>query len=179
MRRNWLSILKSAAQLAILHFPLVSLLDLIEVNCPFANLYVQALVGAFLCFCVLLSDSAKTALKKWGCSIPFTLLFWCILAVTNFDIRLTNWLFPGYGALSAGAGFSTIAKFGLFTVAQGLANLLAVLCSASLGNRTLRKLRSIVQSVILPTICAVIVFVILYLERAMPTWREIYYSVYG
>ena len=179
MRQNRLSILKGAVQLAILYFPLLSLFDLIETVCPFANIYVQSTVSALLCFCVLFSDSTKTALKKWGCSIPVTLIFWFVLAATNFDIRLTNKLFPGYGHLSAGAGFAFIVEFGFFTIVQGLANLLAVACSNPLSDGKLQKLQSIVQKIILPIICMIIIFIVSYLELTMPTWEEIYYSVYG
>ena len=179
MRQNRLSILKGAVQLAILYFPLLSLFDLIETVCPFANIYVQATVSALLCFCVLFSDSTKTALKKWSCSIPVTLIFWFVLAATNFEIRLTNKLLPGYGHLSAGAGFAAIVEFGFFTIAQGVANLLAIACSNLLSNGKLQKLRSIVQEIILPIICIIIILIVLYLELTMPTWEEIYYSVYG
>ncbi len=123
MRRNRLSILKSAVELAILYFPLLFLSDLIEEVCPFANIYVQSTASALLCFCVLFSNSSKTALKKWSCSIPFTLIFYFVLAATNFDVRLINRLLPGYGHLSAGAGFAFIIEFGLFTIAQVIANL--------------------------------------------------------
>ena len=129
MRRNRLSILKSAVQLSILYVPFLSLFDFMGAVCPFANIYVQAIVSALLCFCVLFSNSSKTALKKWSCSIPFTLIFYFVLAATNFDVRLINRLLPGYGHLSAGAGFAFIIEFGLFTIAQGIANLLAIACS--------------------------------------------------
>lgn len=179
MRRNRFSILKSAVQLAILYFPFLSLFDLIEAVCPFANIYVQPTVSALLCFCVLFSDSTKTALKKWGYSIPVTLIFGFVLAATNFDVRLINKLFPGYGRLLAGAGFASMVEFGFFTIAQGIANLLSIVCSTPLRNSKLQKLWSIVQNIILPTICISIIFTVLYLELTMPTWTEIYYSVYG
>lgn len=178
MHRNRRSILKSAVQLAILYIPLFSLLELIEAVCPFASIYALSAFGAFLCFCVLFSDSGKAAWKTWGFSVPLTLIFWYILTATDFHVRLTNQLSPGYGALSADAGFAFILRFGFFTVAQGLANLLAVACSAPLNGK-LQTLRFVVQRVILPTICASIAFVILYLELTMPTWQEIYYAVYG
>lgn len=179
MRRNRLSILKSAVELAILYFPLLFLSDLIEEVCPFANIYVQSTASALLCFCVLFSNSSKTALKKWSCSIPFTLIFYFVLAATNFDVRLINRLLPGYGHLSAGAGFAFIIEFGLFTIAQGIANLLAIACSNPLNAGGLQKMCSIIQIVILPIVCIIIVFAVLYLELTMPTWKEIYYSVYG
>ena len=179
MRRNRLSILKSAVELAILYFPLLFLSGLIEEVCPFANIYVQSTASALLCFCVLFSNSSKTALKKWSCSIPFTLIFYFVLAATNFDVRLINRLLPGYGHLSAGAGFAFIIEFGLFTIAQGIANLLAIACSNPLNAGGLQKMCSIIQIVILPIVCIIIVFAVLYLELTMPTWKEIYYSVYG
>lgn len=144
-----------------------------------ANIYVQSTASALLCFCVLFSNSSKTALKKWSCSIPFTLIFYFVLAATNFDVRLINRLLPGYGHLSAGAGFAFIIEFGLFTIAQGIANLLAIACSNPLNAGGLQKMCSIIQIVILPIVCIIIVFAVLYLELTMPTWKEIYYSVYG
>ena len=174
MRRNRLSILKSAVELAILYFPLLFLSDFIEEVCPFANI-----VYPIARFCVLFSNSSKTALKKWSCSIPFTLIFYFVLAATNFDVRLINRLLPGYGHLSAGAGFAFIIEFGLFTIAQGIANLLAIACSNPLNAGGLQKMCSIIQIVILPIVCIIIVFAVLYLELTMPTWKEIYYSVYG
>lgn len=179
MRRKRFSILKSAVQLAVLYIPALFLLDFVEAVCPFANVYVQAAAGAACCFCALFSDSVKTALKKWACSVPFTLAFWHALVVTNFNVRLTNKLFPGYGRLSAGAGFALIVEFGLFTVAQGLANLLAITCSAPLNSNKLQKTVAVVQNAVLPVICALLVFAVLYLEATMPTWGEIFSSVYG
>ena len=178
MHRNRLSVLKSAIQLAILYFPFLFLSDFIEAVCPFANIYIQSFVSALLCFCVLFSDSAKTALKKWGCSIPFSLIFWLVLAATNFNVRLTNKLLPGYGSLSAGAGFAFMVEFGLFTIAQGVANLLAVVCSNPLHGRKLQKLRFIIQDVILPVICIIIFFIVVHLELTLPTWEAIYQSTY-
>lgn len=176
MCRNRLSILKSAVGLAILYFPLLFLSDLIEEACPFANIYVQSTASALLCFCVLFSNSSKTALKKWSCSIPFTLIFYFVLAATNFDVRLINRLLPGYGHLSAGAGFAFIIEFGLFTIAQGIANLLAIACSNPLNSEKLQKLRFIVQDIILPIICIIIFLIVVYLEFTMPTWKSIYQS---
>ena len=106
-------------------------------------------------------------------------IFYFVLAATNFDVRLINRLLPGYGHLSAGAGFAFIIEFGLFTIAQGIANLLAIACSNPLNAGGLQKMCSIIQIVILPIVCIIIVFAVLYLELTMPTWKEIYYSVYG
>lgn len=177
MNRDRILILKSALQLAILYLPLVSLTDLIEAACPLAGFCVQALFGALLCFCALFSSSPKAAWKKWCRSIPITLLFWLFLAVTNFDVRLTNRLVPGYGNLSAGAGFALIVKFAVFTAAQGIADLLAIVCSRPLSGR-LQRLRSVTQNVLLPVICALVAFAVLYLELTMPSWESIYCSLY-
>ena len=98
MRRNRLSILKSAVELAILYFPLLFLSDLIEEVCPFANIYVQSTASALLCFCVLFSNSSKTAVKKWSCSIPFTLIFYFVLAATNFaDQQIASGIWTSFG----------------------------------------------------------------------------------
>ena len=59
MRRNRLSILKSAVQLSILYVPFLSLFDFMGAVCPFANIYVQAIVSALLCFCVLFRSVYK------------------------------------------------------------------------------------------------------------------------
>lgn len=69
-----------------------------------------------------------------------------------------------------------MVEFGLFTIAQGIANLLAMVCSNPLNEKALQKLRFIVQDVTLPVICVIIFLVLVYLELTMPTWETIYQS---
>ena len=171
MRQDGDSTLKSSIQLAILYFPLFSLSRFIESVCPFLNIYIQTIIGAMLCLCVLFSNDAKTALKKLRCSIPFTLVFWFILGATKFDVRLTNKLFPGYGNVLAGGGFAFVIELGFFTIAQGFASLLAIVCSNPLNGAKHPKLRSVVQDTIIPAICMIILFILTYLELTMPIWK--------
>ena len=142
--------------------------------------YMSSLLPAH--YFAFVSFSATVRKLHWKNGVvQFHLLwfFYFVLAATNFDVRLINRLLPGYGHLSAGAGFAFIIEFGLFTIAQGIANLLAIACSNPLNAGGLQKMCSIIQIVILPIVCIIIVFAVLYLELTMPTWKEIYYSVYG
>lgn len=179
MERSRFSMLKSAVQLAILYFPLLSLSDFIESLHPPLSIYAQAFFSALLCFCVLFSENAKTAWRKWVYSVPLTLLFLLLLAATDFNVRLTNKLLTGYGSLSAGAGFAFLIKLASFSVLQGIANLLAAVCSRPINNGKLQKLRCCMQNLILPVICAMILLTVLYLEYTMSTWDAIYRSVYS
>ncbi len=175
MGRYRLYILRSSFQLAVLYFPLLALRDLIHAACPFADVFVQSTVSALLCFCVLFSDSAKTAWKKWALSLPFTVIFWGVLAVTDLDVRLINWMIPGYGRLSGGAGFAFIVDLGCFTMMQGVACLLAVGCSGTWNGNKLQKLRFVVQDIVLPAICVIVLFTVSYFELTLPAYRSDYY----
>lgn len=179
-RRKY-SILKSAFVLAVLYLPLFAISDLVKAWCPFDSSIAAYILPAFsslLCFCALISESMKTALKKWAFSIPFTLMFWLILSVTDFSVRLTNTLYPGYGRLSAGGGFALMMDFGILSLSQGMANLLAVGAGGMLTGR-FQRLRFVIQDVLLPVISMVIFLLVLYLELTMPTTAAIYRSVYG
>ncbi len=115
MGRGRYSVLTGALELAVLFFPLLSISDLVVTWYPFDTTVHYILAGwllpavsGLLCFCVLVSESAKAALKKWALSIPFTVIFWLALAATDFEVRLTNTLYPGYGSLSAGGGLALV-----------------------------------------------------------------------
>ncbi len=185
MGRGRYSVLTGALELAVLFFPLLSISDLVVTWYPFDTTVHYILAGwllpavsGLLCFCVLVSESAKAALKKWALSIPFTVIFWLALAVTDFEVRLTNTLYPGYGSLSAGGGLALVMNLGFFGVAQGAAILLAV-CVSGEGYTRRQRLRFVIQNILLPTICIAIFAVVVYLEFTMPTWDAIYRAVYS
>lgn len=164
----------------MLYLPLFAISDLVKAWFPFDRSIAAYLLPAFsslFCFCALISENIKTALKKWAFSIPFTLAFWFILSVTDFSVRLTNTLYPGYGRLSAGGGFSLMVDFGILSVSQGFADLLAVSASG-MAIHQFQRLRFVIQDIILPIISIIIFLVVLYLELAMPAVAVIYQSVY-
>ncbi len=179
MRESRHPILKTAVQLSMLNIPVLFLSDLIDAKDSSASIGILLVFGILTTFFVLFSDSPKTALKKWGCSIPITLIFWFILRETNFYVRLLNTLIPGYGRPSAGAGFAFAAKFVAFTLARGIAILFAVLASCPINGKHLQRLRFAVQDIILPIICVVVLIAVLYLEFTMPSWDVIYSEVYS
>lgn len=179
MRQSRHPILKTAVQFAVLNIPVLFLFNLIGMEYPSASMGILFAFGAITSFCVLFSDSPKTALKKWGCSIPITLIFWFILGETHFYVRLLNKLIPGYGRPSAGAGFSFLVNFVSFTIARGISILLAIISSCPINNKKLQTLRFAVQDVIFPLICVIIFIVVLYLEFTMPSWYAIYSEVYS
>jgi len=178
-------LLRDAVELALLYLPLLFISEGIAKAYPFdtSACYIIAvlilpLVSALLCFFVLISENPKTALKKWGLSVPFTLAFYAFLYFSDFRVRLINTLYPGYGRESAGGGFAFMVTFFAFSIFQIFGNLLAAGMSGRIENRA-QKLRRVTQNMIVPTICAVILVSVLYLHLTMPTWEAIYQSVYG
>lgn len=179
MRESRHPILKTAVQLSMLNMPVLFLSDLIQTEDSSASIGILLVFGILTTFFVLFSDSPKTALKKWGCSIPITLIFWFILGETHFYVRLLNTLLPGYGRPSAGAGFGLLIKFVSFTVARGISILLAIISSCQINGKHLQRLRFAVQDIILPIICVLVLIAVLYLEFTMPSWDVIYSEVYS
>lgn len=179
MRESRHPILKTAVQLSMLNMPVLFLSDLIDAKDSSASIGILFIFGILTTFFVLFSDSPKNALKKWGCSIPITLIFWFILGETHFYVRLLNTVLPGYGRPSAGAGLGLLMKFVSFTVARGISILLAIISSCPINGRHLQRLLFVVQDIILPIICVVVLIAVLYLEFTMPSWYTIYYSVYS
>lgn len=176
--------IKSSIELAVLFILLLAISDLIKTLYPFdtgtqysLTACLLPIVSGLLCFGVLVSESTKVALKKWTLSVPFTLVFWLVLAITDFPVRLTNMLYPGYGTISAGGGFAQMVDLWVLSISQGFANLLAVGISSAVGNK-FPKVRFVVQDIVLPVICIAIILVVLYLELTMPPVEAIYQSVY-
>lgn len=173
------ALLRDGVCLAVLYLPVLALADLFDAFCPLSgsnSLLLLSAVSAVLCFCVLLSGSTKTSFKKWLLSLPCTVLLWLVLAVTDFPVRLTNLLYPGYGRLSAGSGFAMIVAFFALTAAQGIALLLALALSGAAGKPS-RPL-VLLQSRLIPLLCLAILLLIGYLELSMPTWAQIYQQIY-
>jgi len=165
----------------MLYFPFFSILDLVKTLCLFDSriaVYILSAFSSLLCFCVLISENKKISLKKWVFSIPFTLIFWFILSATDFSVRLTNTLYPGYGRLTAGCGFALLVDFGILSISQGIADLLAIGASNIIINQ-FQRLRFVIQDIVLPSICMIIFLVVLYLEFTMPAMTTIYQSVYS
>lgn len=176
---------RDAFELAVLFVPFLFMYEWIETLYPFdADTHyriagsILPLSSALLSFCVLISENTKTALKKWLCSIPFTMVIWAVLFYTNFSIRLTNTLYTGYGRDSAGGGFAFMVTFLYFCAALSVGNLFAIALSTGLGSK-MTKIRTILQNIILPAICALILLTVIYFEATMPTWETIVQSVYG
>ena len=181
-QRNWLMILRDAFILASFYFPLMQLIDLITFLLPGETFFMLALfvlsaLSGLMCFFVLVSADTKTALIKWGLSVPFSLLFWLFLNQTHFTLRLINTLYPGYGELEAGAGFAMLAELFIFSAAQALANLQAV-CLSVAPKDQYRWLCGPIRKYVAPALCIIIWSVILYLEYTMPSYETISQYIY-
>ncbi|MDY3281799.1 hypothetical protein [Dysosmobacter sp.] len=160
MGRGKYAPLRDGVCLAVLYLPVLALADPFDAFCPLSgssSLLLLSALSAAACFCLLLSGSMKACLRKWLLSLPCTVLLDLLLAATNFPVRLTNLLYPGYGRLSAGGGFAMMVSFLVLTAAQGLA---------------------LLQGRIIPLICLVILLLMGYLELTMPTWAQICQQVY-
>ena len=111
---------RDALELSVLFFPLMSLSRLVETVLPLLpDFWGLTLAGAVLCFFAALSESGSDAARKWGLSLLFTVGFWLLLGVTDFDLRLINSLNPGYGGLPAGAGLGALLQFAAFSLLRG------------------------------------------------------------
>ena len=173
------ALLRDGVCLAVLYLPVLALTDLFDAFCPLSgsnSMLLLSGVSAVLCFRVLLSGSTKTSFKKWLLSLPCTVLFWLVLAVTDFPVRLTNTLYPGYGRLSAGSSFALMVSFFVLTAAQGTALLLALAISTAAVKPV--KPLALLQGTIIPLLCLAVLLLIGYLELTMPTCEQIYQMAY-
>ena len=175
-KRKVFMILMDAFFLASLYNPLMALMDLASGFVPSGKvLFMLPVLSALLCFFILLNEDRKTALKKWGLSVLFTLLFSLFLGWADFELRLVNTIYPGYGRLSAGAGFAIIVDFFFFSITQIVGNLLAVCCSGDLPG-PLKRLRAVLAGRVVPVVCVILWGVILYLHCTMLPAEAIYAS---
>ena len=172
-------LIRDALELSLLFLPLMSLSDLVRAFLPLpSDFCALPLASVPLCFFAALSESGTDAAKKWGLSLPFTVGFWILLGLTDFDLRLFNTLHPGYGNLPAGGGFAILFQIPVYFFLQGVAILLA----ASLSCGVVRRLgwfRFLIQDVLLPAVCGLLLAAIVWLELTMPSWESFYQLAYG
>lgn len=115
---------------------------------------------------------------KWAISLPLSYFVINYFWKTNYAVRSLNWMFPGYGKMSAGGGFA----LGVMTVGFVIACLVSMgiaffLSAASLGVKT-EKI-AVFEKIQLCVGCLLSVFIIaltVTLERKFPSYESIFFA---
>ena len=179
MNKKKCFVIRDSMELAILFLPLLSILPLIlDFFSSSDVIFILAHCTGTLCFLANLSNSMKTSFIKWVLSLLFTIAFDLFLSMSHFDVRLVNTMYFGYGKMSAGGGFAILMYLIVFSVSNGIGCLFAVGCSDVFGSKA-QTLLNVIQNILLPMICGVILLVVIYLSLTMPSWESIYRMVYN
>lgn len=165
-------LVRDGVELSALYFPLLAITPLIEETGLFNSINLAVFSG-IICFLVNLSVSHKAAMKKWGLSCLITIAFWAFLSISNFNVRLVNMMYPGYGRISAGGGFAFFFDFIVFSMADGIGCLLAMVFSGIYGSTTPKPLE-VIKDFVLPVICGGILLMVFCLTFIMPSWDSVY-----
>lgn len=163
-----LYVLLCSVLLAVFFVPALFLGDLISYKFHILPFIYGGLMAALYAL-MMKSDKSVRSLAKWGLSLPISYLLLQYFWKTDYAVRSLNWAIKGYGRQSAGGAFAGgfyMAAFCAFCV-------IAVFCICPL-KITNHKLFKKIQ------ICAgsvtglVIVAVTLLLERAFPSYSDIF-----
>lgn len=176
-KRNWWRLLRDGVATAMFFLPLYPIYELAPQEVPVGILLTPLLSGLLSLGALWGEDQGETILK-WGISLPLTVGWFLWMRQTSFFVRLVNWTTPGYGRLSGGAGFALTVSLGLL----GMAHIMALGGALGLSgglNEKAQKTRRILQGAVLPLIALAVLLAMIYLQIVMPTWEEIYHSVYG
>lgn len=157
--------------LAVLFVSAVFLSDIIAakgVIPAFAYLILTAVVYGV----TMISKNTKTALLKWGMSVPFSYLVLQYFWQTDFAVRALNWTYPGYGSASAGGAFAGFVQLIFLSVSC----LIGGIAGAFSEKKDFARFRK-VQFLISFLSAAVISIVVLLLEKQFPAYNEIISAV--
>lgn len=134
---------------------------------------IPALCGIFTGITVY-SDTLVQALVKWFFSLPVTAVLWFYSVKTEFYMRSLNWVFPGYGEPSAGGGFAAMLLLFSILFFDIFAVLVGCICSAVIKPSGCKRFFPLVQKILCPIICGIILAVFLLLSIAMPRYVHVY-----
>lgn len=120
----------------------------------------------------IFSDSKKKAGLKWLASIPLST--GAFFAISNTDLvkRLYNAIDPSYyaeyGALSMGEAFSGAAVLYMGLLAVLIGNIIGLSCSGIKLTPKSENVFAVLQKIVCPILCTVIVGVTIFLLCALP-----------
>lgn len=137
--------------------------------------FIYLIVMAVL-YGVMISGHFVYYFIKWVISLPLSYLIINYFWITNYAVRSLNWMFPGYGKMSAGGGFA----LGVITVGFVIACFISMgiaffLSAASLGVKA--ENIAVFEKIQLGLGVLLSVFIIaltVTLERKFPSYESIF-----
>lgn len=137
--------------------------------------FVYCALMAILYALMIKSDKMLKILIKWGISLPVSYLLFLYFWKTNYAVRALNWIFEGYGNMSAGGGFAFLFYLGVFCVFYAISVLLSVCWVYPIKALNYNKLRKL-QLCVGPAVGITVIAVTLILESRFPTYSSIFFT---
>ncbi len=120
----------------------------------------------------IFSDSKKKAVLKWLASVPLSVGVFFAISNTDLLMRIHNAIDPlyyaEYGALSMGEAFGGAAVLYIVLMAVFIGNLVGLSCSGIKLTRKGENVFAVLQKIVCPILCIIIVGVTVYLLCALP-----------
>ncbi len=173
-KKEFLHILLCSVLLAVFSVPTLFLGQIISYKYDVLQ-FIYCGLMAVLYFFMILSDKLVKILIKWLISLPVSYLLFLYFWKTDYAVRALNWIFEGYGKMSAGGGFAFLFYLGVFCFFYALSILLSVFCVYPIkvsNYDRLKKIQLYVGSVTGVTVIAVT----LLLESVFPSYSSIFYT---
>lgn len=134
--------------------------------------FVCPIVCGILSGTAIFSDSKKKAGLKWLTSAPLSVGGFFVIGNTDLVKRMYNAIDPlyyaEYGALSMGEAFSGAAVLYLGLLAVFIGNIIGLSCCGIELTRKGENVLAVLQKIVCPILCVVIVGVTVYLLCALP-----------
>lgn len=162
-----LQVMLHAAGIAVLFVPVYCLSY--TADCfPFGEIWsiltllLPLVLAGGLAAALAKSDTVLQVLVKCLLSLPVTLLFWMWMQSEQIILRAVNWTNPGYGTLSAGAGFAAGGQFFILAAAHITGLLVGIAVTRGTNSpdmwKLLRRIAYLVCIVILLAFMALCLF---------------------
>jgi len=126
-------------------------------------------------FFIILSDKLVKILIKWLTSLPVSYLLFLYFWKTDYAVRALNWIFEGYGKMSAGGGFAFLVYFAICCFLYAAAILFSVFLIYPIKISNYDRLKKIQLSVGF-VIGVTVIAITLILERMFPTYSSIFFT---
>lgn len=117
---------------------------------------------------LLISEEKKYIIIKWILSLPFSCLTIQYFWKTNYSVRALNWVFPDYGASSAGGNFAGFISALFFSVLC----LAGIIASFNIKPDNFKKFSKL-QIIIGTVITVIIVSAVILTETQFPPYKEV------
>lgn len=126
----------------------------------------------------IVSDSKKKAGLKWLTSVPLSAGAFFAIGNTDLLMRMYNAIDPlyyaEYGAPSMGEAFSGAAVLYMVLLAVFVGNIVGLSCSGIELTRKGENVLAVLQKIVCPILCVIIVGITVYLLCALPSLPPVY-----